>query len=140
MNRYSDASKLIKNIDDIKLEKNHQIVIFSGDKFLNDVVLEVGNLEDEFDKVRPFLFFIAQHFYRMDDIASEYSAVHGERQFVYKYEIAAISIDYEGLLHILYFGMTENTEFEVVFQFDKDEFVLKKFGMAENIPKNWRDC
>lgn len=135
--RYTDTEKLITNSAELKITEDAEVLIYSGDKWYDEVFVDLNGKEQQFEELKPHIAYIAEHLCEMDLIAQKYSALHGDSEFVQGYEIAYVYLDGLDKIRLLYYGMIENTEFYVVFSHVKDKFLLQSFGMQKNIPSTW---
>lgn len=132
--RYADNLKLVVDANELKLIDETQVLIYFGDKRYNEVTVDLEEEVSKFEELRPYIIFIAKNLCTMDCIAQKYS---GDSKFAYMYEVAYICFDVLDIISLRYYGMNENTEFDVVFQYLNGDFILKSFGMVKNIPLNW---
>lgn len=135
--RYKDTEKLIVDANELKLADDALVLIYHEDKWYDDVFVDLEGQDVSFEKLKPFIIFAAKNLAEMDVIAQKYSALHGDSRFVDDYEAAYIYLDVPDRIRLRYYGMTQNTEYDVVFQYINGEFTLKSFGMKKDIPPDW---
>lgn len=132
--RYNNKSKLITDINKLQRTNETEVIIYDGDKFYNEVVVNLNGQVDKFDELKPFIGFVAENLSKMDCIAQKYD---GDDKFAENYEIAYICLNAPDIIKLTYFGTFVNTEFDVVFQCLNGELALKSFGTVKNIPLDW---
>ena len=122
------------DINELKLTEDALVLIYYGDKRYNEVTIDLEGEESKFEELKPYIIFVAKNLCKMDCIAQKYSR---DSEFAYRYEVAYICLNVKDIISLRYYGMIENTEFDVVFQYVNGDFILKSFGMVKNIPLNW---
>lgn len=132
--RYTDTEKLITNLDDFVLTDERDVLIYSGDQWYSEVSVDLEGKEDKFEELKPMISYIAKNLCNMDLIAQKYCS---DCKFASHYEVAYIDLNALDEISLRYYGMQENTEFDVVFQCVDDRFLLKSFGTVKNIPLDW---
>lgn len=135
--RYKDTDKMVVDVDELKLSDDALVLIYHEDKWYDDVFIDLEGQAVSFEKLKPYIIFAAKNLAEMDAIAQKYSALHGDGRFVDGYEVAYVFLDAPDRIRLRYCGITQNTEFDVVFQYMNDEFSLKSFGMKKDIPSDW---
>ncbi|MGN0536846.1 MAG: hypothetical protein ACI4M3_02580, partial [Acutalibacteraceae bacterium] len=129
-NRYNDITKFITDSSELKIE-NGSYVYISSEKDYN-IAVDLENHVDEFEKLKPFIVFLAKHICELDNIVQRFDKKH----YLDTSEPDILSIIYiDGNDIILeYWGATVNTEYDVVFEYKDNQFRLKSFGMIKDIP------
>lgn len=136
--RYMDTTKLITNIDNLKLTDEGDVLIYCGDEWYIEVSVDLHGKEEQFEQLKPMIVYLAKNLCNIDMIAQKYSALDDkDDEFVYNYEIAYIDISALDEISVTYYGMRVNTQFDVVFQCVDNQFLLKSFGTRKNIPLDW---
>lgn len=135
--RYTDTTKLITDIEKLELTDTGEVLIYCGDKWYSEVTINLEGKEEKFEELKAAIVHVAKNLYKIDLIAQKYNALYGAGNFVYDYEAAYICFNTLDEISVRYYGMQENTEFDVVFQCVSDEFLLTSFGMRENISPDW---
>lgn len=135
--RYKDSGKLITDVHELELIQNAQVLIYREDQWYDEVFVDLEGRAERFEKLKPHIVFVAENLSKMDTIAQKYSELHGNRSFADSFEVAYILLDAPDRIRLGYYGMRENTEFEVIFQRIDDELILKSFGMVKDIPVDW---
>lgn len=135
--RYTDSSKLIVDVNELKLTKQDTVLIYCEDESHDEIAVNLGAQAEKFEELKPYIIFIAKNLCKMDSIAQRYTALHGNSSFADDYEIAYICLDAPDKIRLGYYGINENTEFDVVFQHINGDFILKSFGMVKDIPPDW---
>ncbi len=135
--RYTDPEKLISNIDELELTDAGEVLIYRGDQWYGEVTVNLEGKEEKFEELKPMIADAAKHLWEMDLIAQRYDALYGDGRFAFSYEAVYICLCPFDEMSVRYYGMLENTEFDVVFQCDGDKLLLKRIGMRKNIPLNW---
>lgn len=128
--RYNDENRLITDRGQLQLTNGTEVVIYRGDAFHEDIVVDLEGQADRFEGLKPLIALAAANLCEMDCVAQEYD---GDGQFAEHYEAAYVCLDAPDQIRITYFGACENTEFDVVFQRERNDLVLKSFGMAKDI-------
>lgn len=134
--RYVDTAKLITNTEKLKLTAA-EVLIYYGDKWYGEVAIDLEGKEEKFEELKSAIIYVAKNLYKMDLIAQEYIALHGDSRFADGYEVAYIRFDTLDEISVTYYGIQMNTEFDVVFQCVNNDFLLKSFGRNKNIPSDW---
>lgn len=132
--RYNDENRLITDRNQLQLTNGTEVVIYREDAFHEDIVVELEGQADQFEELKPLIAFAAANLCEMDCVAQEYD---GDEQFAEHYEAAYVCLDAPDRIRITYFGACENTEFDVVFQRENSDLVLKSFGMVKDIAPDW---
>lgn len=135
--RYADFDKLITDIDKLELTDEREVLIYHNDKFYDDVFVYLDDDKEDFEKLKPFIAFLAENLWKLDMIAQRYDDIYNNSNLAQSYEAAYIRLKAPNEVSIEYYGMRENTEFDVVFKHEEDKFILKSFGMRKNIPDDW---
>lgn len=135
--RYTDTAQLITNIDKLELTDAGEVLIYCGDKWYDEVTVNLEGEEEKFEELKPMIAHVAKNLWKIDLIAQRYDTLYGDGKFFYSYEVAYICFSTLDEISVRYYGMQVNTEFDVVFQCANDEFRLKSFGMRKNIPPDW---
>lgn len=135
--RYVDTAKLITDIEKFELTSAGEILIYCGDKWYDEVTVNLEGQEEKFEEVKSVIAYIAKNLYKIDLIAQRYDTLYGDGKFASSYEIGYICLNALNEISVRYYGMKVNTEFDVIFQYINDEFLLKSFGMRKNIPLDW---
>lgn len=135
--RYADADKLITDIDKLELTDEREVLIYHNDKFYDDVSVILDDDKENFERIKPFIAFAAENLWKLDMIAQRYNDIYENGSFAQSYEAAYVTLKAPNEVSVGYYGMRENTEFDVVFRYEEDKFVLKSFGMRKNISADW---
>lgn len=136
--RYADRSKIITDEKKLQLTDETQVMIFRGDEIYSEVVVDLEERAAEFEKLKSLIVFIAGSLDEMDRIAQKYAE---DSHFTEHYEAVIVYLDGHDRLRLEYWGMIENTVFDVIFQYNIEEtengLILKAFGMQKDIPPDW---
>lgn len=135
--RYTDTAKRITNSEQLELTDTGEVLIYCGDKWHGEVTVNLQGREDQFEELKQVIVYIAKNLCKIDLTAQRYNALYGDGKFAYSYEMAYICLEPSDKISVRYYGIQENTEFDVVFQCANEEFRLKSFGMMKNIPPDW---
>ncbi len=130
--RYTDTTKLITNIDNLRLTDAGEVLIYCGDKWYSEVTINLEGKKEKFEELKPMIVYIAKSLWKIDLITQKYNTLHEDGKFTYNYEVAYICFNTLDEICVRYYGIQMNTEFDVVFQCVNDEFLLKSFGMRTN--------
>lgn len=123
--RYNDDKRLITDKDKLQLTNETEVIIYREDAFHEDVVVDLQGQEGRFEELKAQILYAAANLCQMDCIAQEYDT---DAQFADHYEVAYIRLDAPDTIRMTYFGVCENTEFDVVFLRTDKGLVLKSFG------------
>ena len=132
-NRYYDIKKLITDPEKLQIVNGSEVYISSEEDY--DIVVDLKEHKEEFESLKPFIAFIARNICELDNTAQKFNRLHsGESRFPFDLELIFIDVS-----HVIleYWGTEVNTQFDVVFEYSKDKFTLKKFGMIQDIPADW---
>lgn len=134
--RYNDKSKLIADANELVLANDAEVMIYREDKWQDEIVVYLKGQADRFEELRPFIVFVAENLCKMDYIAQKYEYDRDSR-FADHFVVAYICVDPPDRIKLTYYGVIENTEFDVGFQYLNGVFILKSFGMVKDIPPDW---
>ena len=132
-NRYHDIKKFVTDPEKLQIVNGSEVYISSEEDY--DIVVDLKEHKEEFESLKPFIAFIARNICELDNTAQKFNRLHsGESRFPFDLELIFIDVS-----HVIleYWGTEVNTQFGVVFEYSKDKFTLKKFGMIQDIPADW---
>ena len=132
-NRYYDIKKFITDPEKLQIVNGSEVYISSEEDY--DIVVDLKEHKEEFESLKPFIAFIARNICELDNTAQKFNRLHsGESRFPFDLELIFIDVS-----HVIleYWGTEVNTQFDVVFEYSKGKFTLKKFGMIQDIPADW---
>lgn len=132
-NRYYDIKKFITDPEKLQIVNGSEVYISSEEDF--DIVVDLKGHKEEFESLKPLIAFVARNICELDNTAQKFDRLHsGESRFPFDLELVFIDVS-----HVIleYWGTEVNTQFDVVFEYSKDKFTLKKFGMIQDIPVDW---
>ena len=132
-NRYHDIKKFVTDPEKLQIVNGAEVYISSEEDY--DIVVDLKEHKEEFESLKPFIAFIARNICELDNTAQKFNRLHsGESRFPFDLELVFIDVS-----HVIleYWGTEVNTQFDVVFEYSKDKFTLKKFGMIQDIPADW---
>ena len=135
-NRYHDIKKFVTDPEKLQIVNGSEVYISSEEDY--DIVVDLKEHKEEFESLRPFIAFIARNICELDNTAQKFNRLHsGESRFPFDLELIFIDVS-----HVIleYWGTEVNTQFGVVFEYSKDKFTLKKFGMIQDIPADWEQA
>ena len=135
-NRYYDIKKFITDPEKLQIVNGSEVYISSEEDY--DIVVDLKEHKEEFESLKPFIAFIARNICELDNTAQKFNRLHsGESRFPFDLELIFIDVS-----HVIleYWGTEVNTQFDVVFEYSKDKFTLKKFGMIQDIPADWEQA
>lgn len=133
--RYSDIEKFITDPEKLQIVNGSEVYISNEENY--DIVVDLQRDVTKFDNLKPFIALIAKNICELDNMAQKFDSLHSKsNHFPYKVEIVFID---EPFFILEYWGTEENTQFDVVFEYKEDKFVLKSFGTLQDIPANWED-
>ena len=132
-NRYHDIKKFVTDPEKLQIVNGSEVYISSEEDY--DIVVDLKEHKEEFESLKPFIAFIARNICELDNTAQKFNRLHsGESRFPFDLELIFIDVS-----HVIleYWGTEVNTQFDVVFDYIKDKFTLKKFGIIQDIPAYW---
>ena len=135
-NRYHDIKKFVTDPEKLQIVNGSEVYISSEEDY--DIVVGLKEHKEEFESLKPFIAFIARNICELDNTAQKFNRLHsGESRFPFDLELIFIDVS-----HVIleYWGTEVNTQFGVVFEYSKDKFTLKKFGMIQDIPADWEQA
>ena len=135
-NRYHDINKFVTDPEKLQIVNGSEVYISSEEDY--DIVVDLKEHKEEFESLKPFIAFIARNICELDNTAQKFNRLHsGESRFPFDLELIFIDVS-----HVIleYWGTEVNTQFDVVFEYSKDKFTLKKFGMIQDIPADWEQA
>ena len=135
-NRYYDIKKFITDPEKLQIVNGSEVYISSEEDY--DIVVDLKEHKEEFESLKPFIALIARNICELDNTAQKFDRLHsGESRFPFDLELVFIDVS-----HVIleYWGTEVNTQFDVVFEYSKDKFTLKKFGMIQDIPADWEQA
>ena len=135
-NRYHDIKKFVTDPEKLQIVNGSEVYISSEEDY--DIVVDLKEHKEEFESLEPFIAFIARNICELDNTAQKFNRLHsGESRFPFDLELIFIDVS-----HVIleYWGTEVNTQFGVVFEYSKDKFTLKKFGMIQDIPADWEQA
>ena len=135
-NRYHDIKKFVTDPEKLQIVNGSEVYISSEEDY--DIVVDLKEHKEEFECLKPFIAFIARNICELDNTAQKFNRLHsGESRFPFDLELIFIDVS-----HVIleYWGTEVNTQFGVVFEYSKDKFTLKKFGMIQDIPADWEQA
>lgn len=135
-NRYHDIKKFVTDPEKLQIVNGSEVYISSEEDY--DIVVDLKEHKEEFESLKPFIAFIARNICELDNTAQKFNRLHsGESRF--PFDLEPIFIDVSHVI-LEYWGTEVNTQFGVVFEYSKDKFTLKKFGMIQDIPADWEQA
>lgn len=135
-NRYYDIKKFITDPEKLQIVNGSEVYISSEEDY--DIVVDLKEHKEEFESLKPFIALIARNSCELDNTAQKFDRLHsGESRFLFDMELVFIDVSY---VILEYWGTEVNTQFDVVFEYSKDKFTLKKFGMIRDIPADWEQA
>ncbi|MDE6053507.1 MAG: hypothetical protein K2G55_07065 [Lachnospiraceae bacterium] len=135
--RYNDKNNLVTDVNELQLSATAEVVIYREDEWYGDVLFDLEGKKERFKELKSFIVFVAENLCELDCMAQKYSALHGDDRFADGYAVAYICFHEPDRISLTYYGTYENTEFDVVFQYNNDGFILKSFGMIKDIGADW---
>ena len=136
--RYNDIEKFITDPDKFRIVNGSEVYISSEDNY--NIVVDLQGHTEEFEQLKPFIVLVAKNICRLDNIVQEFERQQNRNgaSSQFHYNIAIVFID-DPYIILEYWGTEENTQFDVVFEYDKEKFLLKSFGTIQDIPENWEE-
>lgn len=136
--RYNDIDKFITDPDKFRVVNGSEVYISSEDNY--NIVVDLQGHTEEFEQLKPFIVLVAKNICRLDNIVQKFERQQNRNgsSSQFQYNIAVVFID-DPYIILEYWGTEENTQFDVVFEYDKEKFLLKSFGTIQDIPENWKE-
>lgn len=132
-NRYADIEKFVTDPDELQITNGSEVYISSEDNY--DIVVDLQGHTEDFEQLKPFISFVAKNICELDNIAQKFDNLHSKSS-QFPYVVAVVFVDNPYVI-LEYWGTEENTQFDVVFEFNKGKFLLKSFGTIQSIPEDW---
>ncbi|NBI67522.1 hypothetical protein D1646_12015 [Pseudoflavonifractor sp. 60] len=132
--RYGDLSKFVTDPDRLELTRDGLVYLSAEEDY--DIAADLSGQEEKFIALRPQLASTARNLGRLDDLVQRCHQEQsgGGRRFPYSLEFVYLDKPY---LILEYWGMIENTTFDVVFRQEDGKFIMESFGMRNNLPPDW---
>lgn len=135
-NRYHDIKKFITDPEKLQIVNSSEVYISSEENY--DIVVDLAGHIADFEGLKPFIVLVAQSLCELDNTAQKFDRLYSKSsQFPYDVEIVFIDTPY---VTLEYWGREENTQFKVVFEYNKDKFMLKSFGTILDVPTDWEQA
>lgn len=131
--RYDNIEKFIINPDELQLVHNSEVYISREEDY--DIVVSLRGHIEEFEQLKPLIAFVAKNINQLDLIAQKFDRLYSKSSR-FPYVIACIFLDSSNII-LEYWGTEENTQFDVIFTYQEEKFILKSFGMLSKIPSDW---
>lgn len=132
-NRYNDIEKFVIDPNKLQVVNGSEIYISSEENY--NIVVDLQGHTDEFEQLKPFIITVVQNVCELDNVAQKFDKLQsGSPHF--PYVVSIIFIDYPYVI-FEYWGTEENTQFDVVFEYNEGTFTLKSFGTILDISPNW---
>lgn len=166
MNRYSDMSKFITDIDQLQVVNNEVVYLSSEDDY--DIAIDLEGCYDTFENLKPFMVTVAKHICEMDNMVLKFNnttrrnnmplkfaklpAPCGILRFDYAKSIekepvpkkksfpfllSLVYIEEPNFVTFDYWATDENNQFDTVFEYKDGRFYLRKYGAYDCIPDDW---
>ena len=135
-NRYHDINKFITDPEKLQIVNRSEVYISSEENY--GIVVDLEGHTADFEGLKPFIAFVAQSICELDNTAQKFDSLNSRSsQFPYDVEIVFIDAPY---VTLEYWGTEENTQFRVVFEYNKEKFILKSFGTILDVPADWEQA
>ena len=125
--RYNDIDKFITDPDKFRVINGSEVYISSEDNY--NIAVDLQGHTEEFEQLKPFIVLVAKNICRLDNIVQKFERQQNRNgassQFLYN--IAVVFID-DPYIIFEYWGTEENTQFDVVFEYDKEKFYYENYG------------
>ena len=162
-NRYGDLSKFITDPDLLQTTGDGGVYISNEDNY--GIAVYLKTCYASFDEVKPFIAFLATQICELDNAVQrfdrksqkkrirrdvslpspyriDYSSMEDNptpQEEKSDYILAYIYMEEKNRISLNYWCTTENSEFDVVFEYKENKFFLRSFRIIHNIPDNWED-
>ncbi len=133
-NRFGDLSKMITNVNELKIVDGSCVYISKEEDY--DIVVDLDDKVHEFENMKQYIVFIAEHICELDNIAQKFIYNRHPEETEFKDILAIVYID-EPYVTLEYWGATVNTQYLVKFIYEDNKFKLKSFGWVDDIPDDW---
>lgn len=144
-NRYDNINKFITDIDKLKMDKYGTVYISEEDDY--DISVCLDEQMERFEELKPVIIKVAEHVCELDNIVQRYYKKYcknSQKYYKGRYNIddfedypETIYIDKPNMIALEYWGARENTQYLVKFEEIDNKFILKSFGMVDDIPADW---
>ena len=135
-NRYHDINKFITDPEKLQIVNRSEVYISSEENY--GLVVDLEGHTADFEGLKQFIAFVAQSICELDNTAQKFDSLYSRSsQFPYDVEIVFIDAPY---VTLEYWGTEENTQFRVVFEYNKEKFILKSFGTKLDVPADWEQA
>ncbi len=144
-NRYGNTNKFITDIDKLKMDKYGTVYISEEDDY--DISVCLDEQMERFEELKPVIIKVAEHVCELDNIVQRYykkCCKNSQKYYKERYNIddfedypETIYIDKPNMIALEYWGTRENTQYLVKFEEIDNKFILKSFGMVDDIPADW---
>ena len=134
-NRYNDLGKFITDISELKIKNGSEVSISSEKDY--DIVIDLDDRVGEFEELIPFIAIVARSICELDNMAQSFDVLHLKGSWQFPYDLEIVYLDRPNIVRLEYWGTIENTVFDVCFEYKDNKFVLKSFGLREDIPDDW---
>lgn len=125
--RYNDIDKFITDPDKFRVVNGSEVYISSEDNY--NIVVDLQGHTEEFEQLKPFIVLVAKNICRLDNIVQKFERQQNRNgsSSQFQYNIAVVFID-DPYIILEYWGTEENTQFDVVFEYDKEKFYYENYG------------
>ncbi|MBR4083548.1 MAG: hypothetical protein IKK33_04600 [Lachnospiraceae bacterium] len=130
-----DRSKFITDESEIKIYDECYVPISDENDYDMAIYLEKGALE--IDDIGKYKMSLIEHICELDNIVQKYNSIRYPQELDFPYELVNIHIDGYEDMRLEYWGCIVNTQFYVGFKRIENQFILKSFGMVNDIPEDW---
>lgn len=134
-NRYGDSTKFVTDINELKVEEGSYVYISKEEDY--DIAIDLGDRVTEFEKLKSYIVFVAEHVCELDNLAQKYMDIRHPNSGRFTDILSVIYIDEPDVITFEYWGDFVNTQYDVVFKYEDNRFKLKSFGMVKDISDNW---
>lgn len=131
-NRYDDLGKFITDSSQLRITNATEVYISSDENY--GIVVDLDGQADKFEALKPFIVFLAEHICELDNMAQRFSSLRHPNERHFPFDLAIIYLEEPDIVRLEYWGILENTVFDVAFRYKENEFELIKFGMLDHIP------
>ena len=133
-NRY-EREKFIEDASQIEVVDECYICISGEDDY--DMAIYLEEDASEIEDINKYIMSLIEHIGELDNMVQKYNSIRWPQETDFPYELVNIHIDGQEDIRLEYWGCIENTQFYVRFKYIKNSYVMKSFGLVEDIPEDW---
>ena len=134
-NRYEDRSRFVTDESEIKIYGDCYVPILNEGGYEIGIFLRKG--ASEIDDIKKYIMSLLEHICELDNIVQKYNSIVYPQENDFPFELDCIQIDGPEDIRLGYDCYLFNTQFDVGFKWIGNRFILKSFGLINDIPEDW---